>query len=122
MKLAILAVGLLLATTGLLTFAMPGRLRKLLAWFSTGNRFSLAILGRLALGLVLLLGASSTRWPAAGITLGLLFLAGGAAIPVLGEERVARIVNWWLDRPDAALRAWSSVVAGTGAFIAWLAA
>lgn len=122
MKLAVLVVGLLLATTGLLTFAMPERLRTMLAWFTTGNRFSIAILGRLALGLVLLFGASSTRWPAAGITLGLIFLAGGAAIPVLGEERVARIVNWWLERPNAGLRGWSTVVMGTGAFIAWLAA
>lgn len=122
MKLAVLLVGLALLATGLASFVLPGALRKTLAWFTTGNRLGLAVLGRLAVGLVLLLGASLTRWPFAAITLGLLFLAGGAAIPLLGEARVEQIAGWWLARPDAALRAWSSVIIVTGGFIAWLAA
>ena len=122
MRYAVLAAGILLTATGALSFALPARLRDILAWFATANRLALAVLGRLALGLVLLLGAQSTRWPAACIALGLAFLAAGAVIPVLGEARVERLVRWWLARPDAALRAWSAVVTVIGAFIAWLAA
>ena len=121
MKSAVLVVGLLLATTGCLTFALPGRLRALLEWFTVSNRVLLAVLGRLALGLVLLLGAYTTRWPAVAIALGLVFLAGGAAIPVLGEERVGRIVAWWLGRSDWALRSWSAVVFAVGGLVIWLA-
>ena len=122
MKSAVLVVGLLLTATGFLTLFLPGRLRATLSWFAAGNRVGLAVLGRLAVGLVLLLGASTTRWPGASIALGLLFLAGGAAVPALGEERVDAIVTWWLARADSSLRAWSAMVAGTGGFIIWLAA
>lgn len=122
MKLAVLLVGLALIATGLASFALPERLRGALAWFTAGNRLALAVMGRLGVGLALLLGASLTRWPTAGITLGLLFLAGGAAIPVLGEARTTRIATWWIGRSNAALRAWSAVVIATGGFIAWLAA
>lgn len=121
MTLAVLAVGLTLFATGLLSFCFPRRLRDVLVWFTAGNRLALAVVGRLAIGLLLLLGAADLRWPVAGIVLGLVFLAAGAAIPVLGEERTEHIVTWWLARSDTAVRSWCITVMLTGGFIAWLA-
>lgn len=121
MNYSVLAVGLLLCATGLATFLLPAKLRDALVWFSSGGRLALAVFGRLAVGLIVLLGASQTRWPEAAIALGLLFLAAGAAIPVLGEERADRIATWWLARSDLALRSWSCVVILIGGFITWLA-
>lgn len=121
MILALLVVGVVLTATGLFCFCFPARLRELLIRFTAANRFTWAVLVRLAVGLVLLLGAGATRWPAAAIVLGLVFLAGGVAIPVLGEERTEHIVTWWLARSDGSVRLWCTLVMLTGGAIAWLA-
>ena len=57
----------------------------------------------------------------AAIVLGLVFLAGGAAIPALGEERTEHMVTWWLARSDGSVRLWCALVMLTGGAITWLA-
>jgi hypothetical protein len=120
--LIVLATGGLLCLTGLAVIVAPERFRALLGWFLRTGRYGIAVMGRLMLGLILLLGARETRIPEAAIALGLLFLAGALLVPLLGEERIGRVAAWWTGRSAAMLRAWGVVVIGLGAFVAWLAA
>lgn len=120
MSAALVGLGLLLLVSGLGVVAMPAPFRRVLTWFLGEGRYGLAVLGRLAVGVLLLLGAAESRWPAAAIALGALFLAAAAAVPLFGEERIGRIIRWWLARPPALLRGWGAAVALLGGFIAWL--
>jgi len=119
-NVALLAVGALLLATGGAVVAAPGRFRRVLTWFVGEGRYGIAVLGRLGLGLVLLLGAADSRVPAVTITLGVLFLLAAAVVPLLGEDRIAGMIEWWLARPDALLRGWGAVVMIVGLLTGWL--
>ena len=105
MNLLVLGVGGLLAATGAWALVFPGQALRLLRWFQSTGIYSPAIAIRLAFGVALLLGAQATRWPALAIALGVMFLLGAAAIPLLGEERISAIIGWWLDHPPGWLQA-----------------
>ncbi|RMF97292.1 MAG: hypothetical protein D6727_05830 [Gammaproteobacteria bacterium] len=96
-------------------------MRVLLRWFRNGRHYGLAIMLRLLLGLALLFGARATRLPALSIALGLLLLLAATSIPVLGEERAGRALDWWLARPARWLRAWGLLVTALGVTACWLA-
>ncbi len=120
MSWLVTATGLLLLAAGCGTLLFPTAARSLLHWLRTGRHLGLAIMLRLLLGLALLLGARATRIPALSIGLGLLLLLAALSIPVLGEERALRALDWWLARPGRWLRAWGALVAGLGLLVTWL--
>jgi hypothetical protein len=117
--LLILAGGAL-SLSGLAATVDVDRLHKLLFWFQLNRRYGLAVVGRLALGLALVFGAAGSRLPVVAIGLGLLFLLGATAVPILGEERIGAMLGWWLRRPPIWMRAWGISMMVTGLFILWL--
>ena len=86
-------------------------------------RVAVAMLGLfvLALGVLLLAAASSTRFPWAIGALGVLSLAAAVSLPLLGYERLREFVDWWMARPQGFVRGWSLAACGFGAFLVWAA-
>ena len=121
MNSAILSIGVLLAAGGGWSLVAPGGADRVLRWFIETRLFGIAIVIRLVVGLIFLLGAQSTRWPQAAIVLGVLALLGAISVPVIGEERISRMLSWWLDKPRIWLQAWGSIAAALGAFVIWIA-
>lgn len=114
------AAGATLIGTGLVSILATARLGALLAWFRSTRRYGIAVVLRILLGLALLFGAQSTRYPGVAIVLGLLFLAGASVVPLLGEDRIAALLEWWLQRHPGWLRAWSAIMLGLGVMLLWL--
>ena len=117
----VLAVGVLLAAMGTWSLSAPETTRGFLLRFLDARVYGAAIVIRLTFGLILLFGAQATRIPAATIALGMMFLLAAGMIPLLGEERIGRMMRWWLDKPLTWIRAWSALAIVLGLFIAWLA-
>lgn len=118
MNLAIAAFGLFVFAMGALGMIQPTGLMSVVErpW-RTPLGLYMAMIFRLALGLLLLAGASSTRFPWVVGGLGAVSLLAAAAIPLIGFERLQRFVEWWLERPPAFIRAWAVVACLFGAFL-----
>jgi hypothetical protein len=118
MSIAVAAVGLIIFMLGVLGVARPRTLIGLVdrPWRSRGGLY-LAVAIRIALGVLLLAAASSTRFPWTVGALGIVSLAAAVSIPLLGYERLRKFVEWWLVRGDGFVRAWSLVACLFGAFL-----
>ena len=80
-------------------------------WWAAGFRVSL--------GVLLWLAADASRTPRTFRVLGVLFVLGGLAIPVVGLAGIESIVAWGMAQGDLFLRATSLIGAGLGAFLLW---
>jgi hypothetical protein len=118
MRIAVAAVGLVVFMLGVLGVARPQALIGLVdrPWRSRGGLY-LAVVVRIALGILLLAAASSTRFPWTVGALGIVSLAAAVAMPFLGYERLRKFIEWWLVRGDGFVRAWSLVACLFGAFL-----
>ena len=66
----------------------------------------LAVLVRLILGALLLWVAPETKFPLGFAIFGYLALTAAVVIPLLGREKIGRLLNWLRDAPSPALRLW----------------
>ena len=95
------------------------QLRRL--YFATPGRLHAAAAVRVAMGLVLIVAASSSRWPRALRVLGTVMCLQGVAATLFGLER-ARLILEWEAGHTALLRAGAVVALVAGGFIAFAVA
>jgi hypothetical protein len=120
MKIAALLVALCTIGVGMVGIVSPDygmTLRRL--YFATPGRFYAAGAIRLAMGLVLILAASSLRWPGALRALGTVMCLQAAAATLFGLERAQAIMEWEAVQGTALLRAGAVVALAAGVFIAF---
>ena len=61
----------------------------------------------LVLGIVFLLAASQCRWREFIIAFGILLLARGIFVLVIGQKKVISVLDWWTKRPITFLRGYA---------------
>ena len=122
MNIAIAAFGLFVFAMGMLGLLQPAGLMSVVErpW-RTPLGLYMAVMFRLALGILLLAGAAYTRFPRTVGGLGVLSLLAAVAIPFIGYARLRRFVEWWLDRSPGFIRAWSAVACVFGVFLLYAA-
>ena len=119
MRIAALPVALLSIVVGIAGIASPDgatMLRRL--YFATPSLFYAVVAVRSAMGLGLILAASSSRWPRTLRALGAVVCMQGLAAMLFGPERARAILEWETSHP-VLLRAGAVVALATGAFIAF---
>jgi uncharacterized protein YjeT (DUF2065 family) len=119
MLLGIILIGLIFVMLGLAVIGQPGRLRQWLHRFLQADWLPMLSLLRILVGGVLIIWSGETHAPALMMALGLLLLLAGVLLPLLGEERVEAMAQWWLRRDDHWMRGWGVAVTLIGALIAW---
>lgn len=118
MNIAIAAFGLFVFALGLLGLIQPlGLMSVVERPWRTRLGLYMAVMFRLALGMLLLAGAAYTRFPWVVGGLGVLSLLAAVAIPFIGYERLRRFVEWWMERPPGFIRGWAAVACIFGAFL-----
>jgi len=119
MRIAALLVALFTIVVGMVGIVSPDSvmtLRRL--YFATPGRFYAAGAVRVAMGLVLILAASSSRWPRTLRALGAVVCLQGLAATLFGLER-ARAILEWEAMHTALLRAGAVVALVTSGFVAF---
>ena len=115
-------LGLLLGIAGIAVIARPDRISGFADRMLEANAFrAVAILGRIILGIILLLAAPDTRLPTFVTILGFLAIIGGVAVAVMKEAWINDLVGWWANQPATILRAWGAVAAILGGVIFYAA-
>ncbi len=119
MHILVQAVGVLVAAAGLAALLAPDRLKRVFRGvMSSGPWLAVASIGRIALGAAFWLVAPATRGPALVRVLGVLMIAIGLAIPLVGRRRLAPFVDWWVERPDGWIRAFAPLAVLLGVLVA----
>jgi len=88
-------------------------------YFATPSRFYAAGAVRIAMGLVLILAASISRWPRTLRALGAVMCLQAIAANLFGLERARAIMEWEAMQGTALLRAGAVMALASGVFVAF---
>jgi hypothetical protein len=118
MKFLLAAFGILIGSMSAWGIMRPRNLIEIVidVWRKPwGMAFAIGV--RLILGMACLLAAESTMFPMFYRVLGYLALASALALPALGRDRVDRLISYFQDRSDNAIRGWLAIGLALGAFL-----
>jgi hypothetical protein len=66
----------------------------------------MAIIGRLVLGVVFILAAETSRFPDFFTIVGGLSIAAAVLIPIVGKEKVGKVIAWGGEQSPMVMRLW----------------
>ena len=120
MRIAALLVALFTIVVSMGGIVSPDSLMTLRRlYFATAGRFYAAGAVRVAMRLVLILAASSSRWPRTLRALGAVMCLQALAATLFGLERARAIMEWEAMQGTALLRAGAVVALASGVFVAF---
>ena len=102
--------GIIFTLMGIAYLLRPDIIKKLMGFFKKGKRIYFAGLIRFALAVIFLIAARECRYSLIIIASGLIFLAGGLLIFILGPEKIRRIFDWYEQQPDIVFQVIAVVV------------
>ena len=112
-----LLVGWLMVVAGIVGIVSPGALLTVGGHFLTSFGLYAAAAIRIAVGIVLVRAASTSRSRSALRALGFFILLAGVITPFIGVERSRAMVEWWWAQGPAFMRAWAVLALALGAFV-----
>jgi hypothetical protein len=115
--IVIKSLGMLFALMGVAYLLRPEIIKKLMGFFKKGKRIYFAGILRLALAIVFLIAARECRYPWIIFASGVIFLAGGLLIFLLGPEKIRRILNWYQEQSTLIFRVIAVIVLVFGVII-----
>lgn len=118
MRIAALLVALFTIVVGMVGIVSPDSLTTLRRlYFATPGLFYAVVGVRSAMGLGLILAASSSRWPRTLRALGAMVCLQGLSATLLGLDHARAIMEWEGMQGSALLRAGAAVALASGGFI-----
>ncbi len=121
MRTIILGFGVLVGVLGLLGLLRPSALLNLIGFLKRPAGFWVAVLLRLGIGVVLILGAAACKFTLALQILGGVAIAAGLGMLVYGAQRTSKLIDRWADKPPGFIRAWSLFPVALAGFLFYAA-
>lgn len=115
--IVIKSLGMLFSLMGIAYLLKPEIIKKLMGFFKKGKRIYLAGLLRFALAVVFLVAARECGYPWIIFASGIIFLAGGLLIFILGPEKIRRILDWYQQQSTLIFRVIAVIVLVFGVII-----
>ncbi len=110
--------GIFVIGIGIVYLLNPKIFKPFVNFWIQGNRLYIAGVLRLLIGAIILLSASSQcRWAGVVIGVGILILAGGIIIFILGLAKMKSIISWLNNRPLLILRLIGLITLAVGALL-----
>jgi len=97
-------IGIISLGAGLIFILNPTTMKKVISYALKGKRIYGIGVARIVVGLILFMAASQCRVVWIVIVLGILPLAGGISIFILGIERCKNMIKKWQGKPLKTLR------------------
>ena len=119
MTLLVVLLGMLIAGLGVVGSVRPQLITGAVVGWQPRTRSLAAIGVRVIFGVVLLLGASDSRFPVVLYVLGGIALVTAVALALLGATRTDRLVQWWFGQPLGLIRTWLLGAVLFGAFLVY---
>jgi len=115
--IAIKSIGMLISLMGIVYLLRPDIIKKLMVFLKKGKRIYLAGILRLALAVIFLVAARECRYPWIIFVSGIIFLAGGLLIFLLGSEKIRKILDWYQEQSTPIFRVIAIIVLVFGIII-----
>ena len=121
MKIIIALVGGLICLAGLLILVSPAKFRDLFNSFTGQPRYLFAIIFRIIFGAVLLWEAANLKFPFAMQIIGGISIAAAIALLLMGQDRMDRMIDWFMSKfSDTLMRVWSVLALAFGGFLIYV--
>ncbi len=121
MSRAALIVGSLILAQGVVGLLQPWLFLRAIAAIQTPPVIYVAAAVRIAIGIVLVLGASESRLPRLLKGFGILVTIGGLLTPLLGVRFSRVVLGWWSAGGSSVIRGWAVAALVLGAFVTYAA-
>ncbi|MFA5119450.1 MAG: hypothetical protein WC695_11495 [Candidatus Omnitrophota bacterium] len=121
MMIFVKSIGILITFMGTMILLNPKIARKMMGFWRQGKHMYIGGLVRLMLGIIFLYYAPAARAPQLLSGLGVLALAGGLLIFIVGIKKIKAILDWWDKKPESFLRLLSLFVIVFGVLIIYAA-
>lgn len=106
------------ALVGLVALAAPSRITGgAIQFFSTRGGLLFGAGFRIVFGIALWFSAPSSSAPLAFRILGVVLVASGLSMPLIGPERLARLMRWFVGLGPAVMRIWGVVAVAFGVWL-----
>ncbi len=115
--IVIKSLGILFVLMGIAYLLRPDIIKSLMGFFKKGKRIYFAGLIRFALAIVFFVAARECRYFWIILASGVIFLAGGLLIFMLGPEKIRRILDWYEEQPALIFRVIALIVLVFGAIV-----
>ena len=119
MSLIVPFLGLLIVAMGLAVVVNPAFLRRLMKGLVRSHWIYAGAALRIVIGALFMLVAEETRFPTFILSFGVLLIVAGISKPLVGLERIARLISWSANRSNGFLRLWAIVALLLGAALIW---
>ncbi len=117
MNIIIFLVGVIISLMSLLFIFVPSYFKKFFERYLDKGWMLWAVVFRLVIGVLFVLSSKDTRYPHFIFWLGIVTLLSGITLPIIGQERIKKIINWWLDKPTIVQILWALIAFIFGLFI-----
>jgi hypothetical protein len=119
MTIVAFVLSLFVGALGALGLISPMRLLDIVRHFQSPTGLYAAGALRVVLGGALLFAAPSSRAPKVLRILGVIILVAGLFTPLIGVERVHRLMDWWSTQGAVFMRVWATFALALGLFLAY---
>ncbi len=120
MKIIIALVGVLICLAGLLILVSPQTFRNVMNRFAGQQRFLFAVIARIIIGAILLLEAPNLKFTLAMQIIGGISILAAVVLLLIGQERMDRIIDWFMRLSDEVFRIMSVFAFAFGAFLIYV--
>ena len=114
MTLVALILCLLATAVAVLGVVSPSRLIGTLRKTQTPRGLILLATLRVVLGVALIFSAPASRAPELIAIVGVIVIIKGVILPLMGVERVRKLIDWWSAQEIVFLRGWALLAAAIG--------
>jgi multisubunit Na+/H+ antiporter MnhG subunit len=120
MTIFVALLGALVVIAGAVGVVSPARFRGMFTAMPARTRFVLAVVIRLAMGALLWFLADELRHPLVMRVLAVIAVVAAVVILVMGQARLDRFVDWWLERSDSVMRVSCLIACAFGAYLVYV--
>ncbi len=119
MAIALAAFSILIIVLSAWGCIKPDALIGLVRRVMSGGGMTVAVVARLLLAALLWLTASVSQTPLVFRVLAIVALLAAIGLPIVGTQRVSKLIEWFADRPSGLVRAWCLAGVAFGGFMLW---
>ena len=112
-------IGVAIIAVGAITLISPQILKKHMDFCLKGKVLYIGSILRLIIGVFLILVSPKARIPGVVVILGGLAIIKGAAIFIVGIEKIESVMKWWQLRPDGILRLMALLAIAVGSLLVY---
>lgn len=97
----------------------PSVLTSFVRGFMAGPGLWVAVVARLILALLLWFSAPLSHTPVTFQVLAIIALIAAIALPIIGTQRILKLLDWVVSWRQSVIRLWSLLGVGFGGFLLW---